>query len=99
MKGKRTLFLTAFFLLLIHAVVLAAGGGPRLRVGLAVNQFSAQVSSAGKIKVVDAGGRTTVLNPGNHFISVKNGSLYADQKSCPAVRCPLWRRMPKIPCW
>ena len=41
MKGKRTLFLTAFFLLLIHAVVLAAGGGPRLRVGLAVNQFSA----------------------------------------------------------
>lgn len=80
MKGKRTLFLTAFFLLLIHAVVLAAGGGPRLRVGLAVNQFSAQVSSAGKIKVVDAGGRTTVLNPGNHFISVKNGSLYADQK-------------------
>ena len=26
MKGKRTLFLTAFFLLLIHAVVLAAGG-------------------------------------------------------------------------
>jgi len=79
MKGKRTVFLLVL-LLLIQSLALAAGGGPKLRVGLAVDQFAAQVSSAGKIKVVDSRGKTTVLNPGSHFISVKNGSLYADQK-------------------
>ncbi len=67
-------------LLLSQGLALAAGGGPKLRVGLAVDQFSAPISSAGKIKVVEPGGRTTVLQPGSHFISVKNGSLYADQK-------------------
>lgn len=78
MKGKRTVFLLVL-LLLIQSLALA-GGGPKLRVGLAVDQFAAQVSSAGKIEVVDSRGKITVLNPGSHFISVKNGSLYADQK-------------------
>ena len=79
MKKTLGIFL-CLFLLLCQSLALAAGGGPKLRVGLAVDQFSAQISSSGKIKVVEPGGRTTVLQPGSHFISVKNGSLYADQK-------------------
>lgn len=78
MKRKLLLLLT-MLLLCLNSMALAAGG-PKIRVGLAVNQFSSQLQSAGKIKVIDGSGKTTVLAPGKHFVSVKQGSLYADQK-------------------
>lgn len=92
----------AFFLcvlvLLVQGVALGAGSaGPRLRVGLAVDQFSAQVSSTGKIKVVDGSGRTTVLAPGTHYVSVKQGSLYADQKKLAGSTASLLAGDPKNP--
>lgn len=67
------------FVFYLMAPAFAEGPGPRVRVGLAVDQFSAQISSTGKIKVLD-NGKTVVLPAGTHFVSVKNGSLYADQK-------------------
>ncbi len=79
MKHKLLVLLTLVFLCL-NSAALAAGGGPKIRVGLSVGQFSSQIESAGKIKVIDGSGKTTVLAPGKHFVSVKQGSLYADQK-------------------
>lgn len=80
MKKKLTIIGVVCLVLLFQGLALAAGGGPKIRVGLAVEQFSAQVQSKGKIKVIDGSGKTTVLSPGQHFVSVKNGSLYADDK-------------------
>ncbi len=80
-KKKSLLFLMVWaVILLLHiSQSFAAGAGPSVRVGLAVDQLSAQIASTGKIKVL-SDGKTTVLPPGTHFVSVKGGSLYADQK-------------------
>ena len=85
MKKKLTIIGVVCLVLLFQGLALAAGGGPKIRVGLAVEQFSAQVQSKGKIKVIDGSGKTTVLSPGQHFVSVKNGSLYADDKKLSGV--------------
>jgi stage II sporulation protein D len=77
---KRLLFMVLALLLFFTQTVRARDYGPSIRVGLVVNQFSAEVESAGKIKVVDSRGKTVVLPSGRHFISVKGGSLYADKK-------------------
>lgn len=74
------LTLLTFILFCVQSVVFAADSGPKIRVGLSVGQFSTQISSTGKINVVDGSGRSTVLPAGKHFISVKQGALYADQK-------------------
>lgn len=94
---KRLAFFLCALLLLVSSVALADSDGPKLRVGLAVDQFSAQVSSAGKIKVVDGSGRTTVLAPGSHYVSVKQGSLYADQKKLAGSTASLLAADPKNP--
>ena len=94
---KRPAFFLCVLVLLVHSIALADYDGPKLRVGLAVDQFSAQVSSAGKIKVVDGSGRTTVLAPGSHYVSVKQGSLYADQKKLAGSTASLLAADPKNP--
>jgi stage II sporulation protein D len=77
---KKIFVLSLIFLLFLTGLAFADDKGPRIRVGLVVNQFSAEVSSKGKIKVIPDHGKTVVLSPGSHFISVKKGSLYADKK-------------------
>ena len=52
-------------------------------IGDVVDAYVSEVTDLGNVysvTFVDSRGKTTVLNPGSHFISVKNGSLYADQK-------------------
>ena len=81
MKMKK--ILTAFFLavmLLFSLSASAASLGPKIRVGLVVDQYSAELSSAGKITVIDGRGKKVTLSPGRHFISVKGGRFYADKK-------------------
>lgn len=81
MKMKK--ILTAFFLavmLLFPLSASAASLGPKIRVGLVVDQYSAELSSAGKITVIDGRGKKVTLSPGRHFISVKGGRFYADKK-------------------
>ena len=94
---KRLAFFLCVLLLLVSSVALADYDGPKLRVGLAVDQFSAQVKSTGKIKVVDGSGRTTVLAPGSYYVSVKQGSLYADQKKLTGNMVSLLAADPKNP--
>ena len=94
---KRLAFFLCVLLLLVSSVALADYDGPKLRVGLAVDQFSAQVKSTGKIKVVDGSGRTTVLAPGSYYVSVKQGSLYADQKKLAGNMVSLLAADPKNP--
>lgn len=94
---KRLAFFLCVLVLLVQSLALADYDGPKLRVGLAVDQFSAQVSSTGKIKVVDGSGRTTVLAPGSHYLSVKQGSLYADQKKLGGSTASLLAADPKNP--
>lgn len=58
MKMKK--ILTAFFLavmLLFSLSASAASLGPKIRVGLVVDQYSAELSSAGKITVIDGRGK------------------------------------------
>ena len=72
-----------FFLavmLLFSLSASAASLGPKIRVGLVVDQYSAELSSAGKITVIDGRGKKVTLSPGRHFISVKGGRFYADKK-------------------
>ena len=81
MKMKK--ILTAFFLavmLLFSLSASAASLGPKIRVGLVVDQYSAELSSAGKITVIDGRGKKVTLSPGRHFISIKGGRFYADKK-------------------
>jgi len=59
--------------------VWAEQRGPKIRVGLVINQFSVELSSLGKIKLDSNTGRDVTLNPGKHFISLRNGELFADQ--------------------
>jgi stage II sporulation protein D len=79
MRKKAILFL-CLLLVCIGQIVFASGSGPKIRVGLVVNQFSAEVESKGKIKLIDSSGKNYVLPSGRHFISVKKGNLYADSK-------------------
>ena len=85
----RLFVLLVMALLCLQSIVFAADAGPNIRVGLSVGQFSAQLESAGKIVVADSSGRKTVLAPGKHFISAKQGSLYADQKKLAGSRLSL----------
>lgn len=70
MRKKAILFL-CLLLVCIGQIVFASGSGPKIRVGLVVNQFSAEVESKGKIKLIDSAGKNYVLPSRRHFISVK----------------------------
>ncbi|MDD3395754.1 MAG: SpoIID/LytB domain-containing protein [Acidaminococcaceae bacterium] len=61
-----------------------ASDEPDIRVGLVVKQFSAQVDSTGKIVV--SGNKKLTLKPGKHFVSVKKGVLYVDDKKVGGTR-------------
>ena len=96
MRHRLVLFLT-LVLLCLHSVALADGGGPKIRVGLAVGQFSTQIESTGKIHIQDTNGRKAVLPAGRHFISVKQGALYADQNKLKDSLISLLAGDPKNP--
>lgn len=84
-------------MLLFSLSASAASLGPKIRVGLVVDQYSAELSSAGKITVIDGRGKKVTLSPGRHFISVKGGRFYADKKSFLAAIFLLWPKMPVSP--
>ena len=75
----RILLTTVLVLLISMSPVRAEQRGPKIRVGLVVNQFSVTLESKGKIKLDSNTGKDVTLNPGKHFLSLKQGELYADQ--------------------
>ena len=92
-------YLVLTFLLVFMQVtpVLASEMGPTIRVGLAVSQFSAELASAGSIKVVPANGKTIILKPGRHFVSVKNGELQVDNIALGGYRLTFFSQEAKLP--
>lgn len=72
----RILLVTIFFVVLNFGQTLAAEKGPKIRVGLVTNQFSAQLEAKGNIKI--SGNKSLTLKPGKHFVSMKKGVLYVN---------------------
>lgn len=93
----KVLFVTLLFVMMNVLPVMAGSMGPNIRVGLVVNQFSAQFASQGEVRAEVAGGGTVKVKPGTHFISVKNGSLFIDNKKLNGNRVSLRAGNPKMP--
>jgi len=74
----RYILLTFLLIIMQVSSALASEMGPMIRVGLVVNQFSAELSSAGQINVISDNGKKLQLKAGNHFVSVKKGLLQID---------------------
>lgn len=93
----RYLLLTLLLIAMQVTPVLASGMGPAIRVGLVVNQFSAELSSGGGIKVLAAKGKTIILSPGRHFVSVKKGLLQVDNSIVGGSSVSFLSANPKFP--
>lgn len=72
----RILLVISLLVMMNVGQVFAAERGPKIRVGLVVNQFSAELESKGKLKI--SGSKNMTLNAGKHFVSMKQGVLYID---------------------
>lgn len=88
---------TLLFMMMNTFPVLAENMGPNIRVGLVVNQFSAQFASQGGVKATPSGSGDFKVKPGIHFVSVKKGSLYIDNKKISGRRVSLQATNAKLP--
>ncbi|MCH3914829.1 MAG: SpoIID/LytB domain-containing protein [Acidaminococcaceae bacterium] len=93
----RILAVTLLLVLMNVCPALAGDMGPNIRVGLVVNQFSAQFSSQGEVKAEVDGGSTIKVKAGTHFVSVKKDSLYIDNKKLNGRRVSLRAGNAKFP--
>ena len=93
----KILLVTLLFVMMNCLPVMAGSMGPNIRVGLVVNQFSAQFSSQGEVKADVVGGKDIKVKAGTHFISVKKGSLYIDNTKLSGDRVSLRAGNAKFP--
>ena len=97
MKMKKILTAFSAVMLLFSLSASAASLGPKIRVGLVVDQYSAELSSAGKITVIDGRGKKVTPVTRAAFHLRQGRTFYADKKSFLAAIFLLWPKMPVSP--